>query len=267
MSETSPQPSAPSGDEQPAPSSEPSAQPDTTPDRAPASTRTWLIRVGVFALFVGVLGFALDQRYGHRDRIIEAEADVSPPIAQVDGFNRPDADELAPQALNIWLQPNGDAFGIRGGAAALTGALPQGGAFAVSSLPPQEDASLYPIGAFGLTIRSANTDSGVVLRFRDPQHYWLLSPHPTLGTWVISKIDGETRTEVMTTRFQLGMKDVTVWIEFRGDAIIVRSHGKLQAVVTDATYADAASVGFVAAGPSASSVRFDNAVLAFPADA
>lgn len=252
---------------QPAQAAEPRQAADPAQTGPSSSERTtWLMRIGAFVLIVGLAGFALDQRYGHRDRVIESEKDVDTPIAQVDGFNRPDSDQLAPPEASMWLQPEGERFGIRGGAAVVNPGLAEDGrAAATTSLPNQEDASQFPIGAFGLTIRDANEQSGIVVRYQDATHYWLISPSPKLGVWLISKIDGDTRTEMMSTQGILGTEDVTLWVEFRGDAIIVRSQGSLQATVTDPTFGAAASVGFLATGPGADKIQFDNAVIAFPA--
>jgi hypothetical protein len=197
---------------------------------------------------VVALGVGFDRWFGARDRLGSAEARASPVLAEADGFNRADQEGLTrPDNPDFW-QTDG-VWNVVGGQA-----KPTGPAVALTRV-------LGGPGAFEVQVRDATPGTAVVFRWEDANNHWRLRPLED-GPWVIERMENGRSVGVTRTADLLGFEDVRLLVEFNGDEVLVRSQGRLQCTVVDATFVDADQLGFSSDGVG--TPTFDNAIFWFP---
>lgn len=202
----------------------------------------------VAVVAVVALGVGFDRWFGARDRLGSAEARASPILAEADAFNRADQQGLTrPDNPDFW-QTAGE-WNVVGGRA-----TPTGPASALTRV-------LGGPGAFEMQVRDATPGTAVVFRWVDSGNHWRLRPLED-GPWVIERVENGRAVGVTRTADLLGFEDVRLLVEFNGDEVLVRSQGRLQCTLVDATFADADQLGFTSDG--AGSPSFDNAIFWFP---
>lgn len=210
----------------------------------------WLLKWLVVVAAVGVL---LDSAFGDRDRLAAANKTPLEFVARVENFDRPDAPTLDFQNAPLFLVTSG-SFGVVGGRAKSTS---PSDSVAVASLPGND------VGAVSMAIFDAKPGSGLVFRYRDPSNYWIITPHPTHGTWSVVKVEAGNPSTLTETANAVGTENVTISVQTTNDDIVVRLNGRMETVLTDAFLAEVPATGMMVKGGDASTA-FDDFAIYYP---
>ncbi len=122
--------------------------------------------------------------------------------------------------------------------------------------------ALRDLGAGDGTVAAVVIESaegtGLVFRFKDAKNYWMLTPAPKYGTWVLNKYTNGTATLVGNSGLASSAENTAVVVELAGPEITVKVDGKEVAQFTDPYLATATKVGFASGGFGAQRARWDD---------
>lgn len=230
------------------------SKPDVAEQSASAA-RARVIRVAVgWVVVVLAAGVLLDARFGGTDRAIAAGGRPVPSVGFVESFDQAPSTAGANLPIRNLVVAEGE-FAAADGQARRVGA---GNATALASLPG--DA----LGGVSLKITGAHPDSGLVFRYKDPANFWILTPNPQRGDWLLVKVAGGQDQQVGEAMRLADVDEVRFTVIFDGDQIIVKASDRLVAAASDPFLAGVASAGFTAQGERGADAGFDDLVLFYP---
>lgn len=215
-----------------------------------ASNAIWLFK---WFVVVAALGVLLDNAFGDRDRLAAANKEPIEFVARVENFDRPDAPTLDYDNAPLFLVTSG-SFQIDQGRAKSSSDTES---VAVASLPGNV------VGAVSMAVFDAQSGSGVVVRYQDPANYWLVTPHPSHGTWSLVKVENGTSTTMTETANAFGTENVNVAVQTTGDNMVIRFNGRMETVLAHPFLAEVPATGFLAAAGDANT-SFDDFAIYYP---
>ncbi|MGI8778458.1 MAG: hypothetical protein ACR2LJ_13995, partial [Acidimicrobiales bacterium] len=169
---------------------------------------------------------------------------------RVDSFDRPDDPKnLVGPASFPWTVAAG-TFGIVGNQA-FAGPEPTARSMAVVTLG-------RPEGAASVRLSTAQTNAGMLFRYRNPTNYWAVLLVREFASWAVVHVVNGRQVVVANTGLSTTSDGTVVGVRLRGNDIDVALNGTVVKTITDATLKSATGIGITAMSPGPDLAHFDD---------
>lgn len=223
---------------------------DEGADAEQASSRVFnaLAMIAGLSLLAGLIAFGSYLGNQAQNDRRELPAVVPVPVRLVDSFQRLDPTTLdVPNPTGLTWLSLGAGFDVANGVAQVSSLGDGGPTIAVVD-------TTVPDLVVGITIDSAATGTGLVLRFQDLFNFWSVVAAPDYATWNLVLTRDGTVVESWPVGFASTASGTKLSVAAQGAEIRVLVDGALFLTVIDSTFQDATLAGIISTTGSGGSL-------------